>query len=95
MKFSLQFAIAFDAQQRRARQVVFFLVDGEFGFAHPFRHFAFVLFLFLLEQVLVGDLNRHLRLDLQKLVLHVENDLLDHLFRLLGLVDQVIEVGPD
>jgi len=37
----------------------------------------------------------HLRLYLQKLVLHVENYLLDHLLRFLGLVDQVIEVGPD
>jgi hypothetical protein len=39
--------------------------------------------------------NRHLGLDLQKLVLHVEDDLLDHFFRVLGLVNQVIEIGAD
>ena len=40
--------------------------------------------------MLVGDGDRNLCLDLQKLVLHVEDDLLDHLFRIFGLVDQVI-----
>ena len=30
-----------------------------------------------------------------KLVLHVQNDLLDHFFRVFGLVDQVVEIGPD
>jgi hypothetical protein len=42
--------------------------------------------------VLVRDRNRNLRLHLQQLILHIENHLLDHLFRLLGLIDQVIEV---
>ena len=45
--------------------------------------------------MLVGNGNRHLRLDLQKLVLHVKNHLLDHLFRLFGFIDQVVEIGPD
>ena len=43
----------------------------------------------------IGDSDRNLRLHLQKLVLHVENDLFDHLFRIFGLVDQVVEIGPD
>jgi len=43
--------------------------------------------------VLVGDGNRHLRLDLQELVLHVEDHLLDHFSGCLSLVDQVIEIG--
>ena len=90
-----QFSIALHPQQRGARQVVFFLVDGEFGLAHPFGDFLFVFFLLFFEQVLVGDGNRDLRLNLQKLVLHVENDLLDHFFRFFSLVDQVVEVGPD
>jgi hypothetical protein len=45
--------------------------------------------------MLVGNCDRDLGLDLQKLVLHVEDDLLDHFFRLFGLVDQVVEIGPD
>ena len=90
-----QVAIAFHALQGGAGQVVLFLVDGQFCLAHPLRHFVFIFFLLFFQQVLVGDGNRHLRLDLQKLVLHVEDDLLDHLFRMLGLVDQVVEIGPD
>jgi hypothetical protein len=57
-------------------------------------HFVVVLQLLFFEQVLVGDGDRDLRFDLQKLVLHVEDYLLDHLFGLLGLVDQVVEVRP-
>ena len=45
--------------------------------------------------MVVGDGDRDLRLDLEKLVLHVENDLLDHLLRVLRLVDQIIQVGPN
>ena len=45
--------------------------------------------------MLIGDGNRHLRFDLQKLVLHVEDHLLDHLLRIFGLVDQVIQIGAD
>ena len=45
--------------------------------------------------MLVGDGDGHLRLYLQQLVVHVEDDLLDHFFRVLGLVDQVIEVRPN
>ena len=88
-------AIAFHAEQGGAGQVVLLLVDGEFGLAHPFLHFVVVLLFLFFEQVLIGDGDRDLRFDLQKLVLHVEDDLLDHLFRVLGLVDQVVEVGPD
>jgi hypothetical protein len=40
--------------------------------------------------VLVGDGNRHLRLHLKELVLHVEDDLFDHLLGVFGLVDQII-----
>ncbi len=72
-----------------------FLVHGELCLTHPLRHFVFIFFLLSFQQVLVGDSDRHLRLDLQKLVLHVENDLLDHFFRVFGLVNQVIEIGPE
>src|SRR5580658_729417 len=45
--------------------------------------------------MLVCNRDGDLRLDLEKLVLHIENDLLDHLFRVFSLVDQVVEVCPD
>jgi hypothetical protein len=54
-----------------------------------------VLGLLLLQQVLIGHGDRHLRLDLQQLVLHVEDDLLDHLLRVLGAIDEVVEIRPD
>ena len=53
------------------------------------------LFPLLLEDVQIGDRDRNLRLDLEQLILHVENHLLDHLLRVLGLIDEVIEIGPD
>ena len=40
------------------------------------------------------DGNRYLRLHLHELILHVENDLLDHLGGLFRAVDQVVEIGP-
>ena len=82
-----QFAIAFHAMQRGSGEVVFFFSDGELGLARPFRGLFFVFFLLPFEQVLVGDGDRHLRLHLQKLILHVENDLFDHLFRVFCFVD--------
>jgi hypothetical protein len=45
--------------------------------------------------MLVGDGDGDLRFDLQELIVHVEDDLLDHLFGLLSFIDQVVEVGPD
>ena len=87
--------IAFDAKQGGAREIVVFLVNGELGFAHPFLHFFVVLHFLFFEQVLVGDGDCDLRFDLQELVLHVEDDLLDHLFRFFRLVDQIVQVGPD
>src|SRR5712691_4568133 len=95
LETATELAVALDTLQRGARQIVLLLVDGEFGFAHPLRHFVLVFFSLFFQQVLVGDRDRHLRLDLQKLILHVEDYLLDHLFRFLGLVDQVVEVGPN
>src|SRR6266536_4074064 len=90
-----QLTIALHAMQRGAGQVVFFFADSELGLAHPFGGFLFVFFLLFFEKVLVGDGDRHLRLHLQELVLHVEDDLLDHLFRVFGLVNQVVDVRAD
>ncbi len=90
-----QVAITFDAEQSGAGQVVLLFIDGKLGFAHPFLGFVVIFEFPFFQQMLVGDGDGDLRFDLQELVVHVEDDLFDHLFRLLGFVDQVVEVGPD
>ena len=60
-----QVAITLHPLQGGAGQVVLFLVHGEFRFTHPLRHFVFIFFLPFFQQVLVGDGNRYLGLDLQ------------------------------
>ena len=84
--------VAHRTLDRDARQVVLLLVHGHLRLAHPLRGLLFVLLMFLLQHVLVGDGDGHLRFHLQQLVLHIEDDLLDHLFRIFGLVDQIVQV---
>ena len=56
---------------------------------------ALIFFLFLAKQVLVGDRDCDLSLDLEHLILHIENHLLEHLLRIFRAVDQVIEIRAD
>src|SRR6185503_13828515 len=86
---------ALDALERGAGQVVLLLVDRQLGLFHPFGGLVRLLRLLLLEQVVIGHRDRHLRFHLQQLVLHVEDHLLDHLLRVLRAVDQVVEVRAD
>jgi hypothetical protein len=81
--------------QRRPRQLVILLRDCHFGLLHPLGRIGFVLPALLVEQLLIGNRDCHLGLHLQQLVLHVDDDLLDYFFRILGLVDQVIEIRPN
>jgi hypothetical protein len=81
--------------QRRAGQVVLAAIDRQFRLAQPLGCLLLMFHLFLLEHVLIRDGNRDLRLDLQQLILHVENHLLDHLRRVLRLVDEVVQVRFD
>src|ERR1700730_17463580 len=90
-----QIVIAFDAQQSGTGEVVVLFVDGELGLAHPLLDFVVVLEFLLFEQMLVCDSDGNLRFYLQELVVHVEDDLLDHFFGLFSFVDQIVEVGPD
>jgi hypothetical protein len=52
-----------------------------------------VLLALLLEQMLVRDGDGNLRFDLHELVFHIENDLLQQLLGILGLLHQVVEIG--
>ena len=55
----------------------------------------FVLGGLLFQQVLIGDRNGDLSLYLQQLVLHIEDELFEHLLRVFRLVDQIVEVGAE
>ena len=88
-------AVGHRALHRGARQLVVVLVEGHIRAPHPLPVVVFVFLEFLLQHMLVGDRNRHLGLHLEQLILHIEDHLLDHFFRVLGLVDQIVEVGPN
>src|SRR5262249_2295471 len=49
----------------------------------------------LLEALLVADRHGDLLLRLDELVLHVDEDLVEHLLRVFGLRDQIVQVRPD
>src|SRR5437867_5231012 len=90
-----QLGEALIAFERGARQVVLPLGDRELGLAHPLGRLVFLVLLLLLQQVLIGHRDRHLRLDLQQLVFHVEDDLFDHLLGVFRAVDQIVQVRTD
>ncbi len=84
-----------EAVERGAGEFVMRFIDGDFGFAHPFLPGVFVFFQLLFEHVLVGDGDGDLRLHLEILVLHIEDDLLDQFFGVFGAVDHVVQIGAD
>ena len=51
--------------------------------------------LLLEQEVLIGDGDRDLRLDLEELIFHVEHELAGELFGVLGFVEEVVEIGAD
>ena len=81
--------------QRGAREIVLLAGDGQRRLALPVAGGFLVLCLLLFEQVLVGERDGDLRLHLQKLVLHIENELAQHLLRVFRAVDQIVEVGAE
>jgi hypothetical protein len=50
--------------------------------------------LFSFQHVLVRDGNGDLSLYLHQLILHIEDDLFDHFFRIFRLIDEVVQVRP-
>ena len=47
----------------------------------------------LLETLFIGDGHGHLLLGLDELILHVEDQLVEDLFGILGLADNVVDIG--
>src|SRR5215510_5297064 len=76
-------------------QVVLSLLDRQLGLAHPLVGLPVALGRPLLGQVLLGQRDRQLGLHLDVLVVQVQDHLLDHLLRVLGPIDQVVQIGPD
>ena len=83
------------AQQGLLGEVVTPFLYGEHGALLP----VFGEFLLLLglrrEPLLIGDRGGHLLLGFRQLAPHVDDQLLENLFRILGPRDQVRDVGPD
>jgi hypothetical protein len=79
--------------QRSACEVILLPGDGERRLALPVAGGFFVLRLLLFEQVLIGKRDGDLRLYLQELVLHIEDELAQHLLRIFRAVDQIVEIG--
>src|SRR5205085_2736519 len=88
-------AAGLGALERGARELVVTFVDRQLRLAHPLGDLGVVVLLLLRQQMLVGDRNGDLRLHLHHLVLHVKDDLLEHLLRLFGLVDEIIQIRAD
>ncbi len=80
---------------RGARQVVLLLIDRQFGLRIHSAALSSFSFCFLSSTCWSAMEIATCVLTCKKLVLHVENHLLDHLFRLFGLIDQVVEIRPD
>ena len=78
-----------------ASHVVPAFADSECGLALPGTDGGVVLGFFLFEQMLIGDGDGDLSLDLKKLIFHVEDQLPEHFFGVFGLVDEVVEVGAE
>lgn len=74
-------------------QVILLFLHGEFGFTVPLVRGVLVLLDLLLEEVLVGDGNGDLGLDLKELIFHVKDELLAELLRVFGFLDKVVDVS--
>src|SRR2546427_5382688 len=82
-------------QQGLLREVVPPLLHRQHGPALPILG-ALLLGVHLRRQaLLVRDGRRHLLFGLRQLTAHVDDQLVQHLFRILGTVDQVVDVRPD
>ena len=83
------------AEQRLLGEVVAPLLHREHRAALPVFGLPLHAFGIGLELFLVRDGGGHLLLGLGELTLHVDDQLVQHLLRVFGPGDQVVEVGPD
>src|SRR6266487_6985718 len=82
-------------QQGLLREVVPPLLHRQHGPALPILGALLLGVHLRRETLLVRDGRRHLLFGLRQLTAHVDDQLVQHLFRILGTVDQVVDVRPD
>jgi hypothetical protein len=78
--------------ERGAGQIILLLLDGKFGLTIPLAHGILMLLQFLLEKVLVSNGDGDLRLDLEKLIFHVQDELLCEFLGIFSLLDEIVNV---
>jgi hypothetical protein len=81
------------AQERLLGEIVAPLLHGEHRLLLPVLRGLVLGLHLVLEALFVGDRAGHLLLGLRQLIAHVDDDLVQHLLRILGLRDQVVDVG--
>ena len=83
------------AAKRLAREVILAGGDGSLRLAAPFLGQLLGLGGVELELLLLRDHGRDLGASHRDAFLHVAQDLIDHLLRVFGAVDQIVDVCPD
>ena len=81
------------ADERLLGEIVAPFLDGQHGAALPVLRLLELGVGLVAQALLVGDRGGHLLLGLHELAAHVDEDLRQHLLRILGLGDQVVDVG--
>ena len=81
------------AAQRLPREVVLALRDGEFRLAVPLGRHARGLVVVHLQFFFLRDHRRDLPARHVHLVVHLADQLIQHLLRVFGMVDHVVDVG--
>jgi hypothetical protein len=78
--------------ERSAGQIILLLLNSEFGLSIPLVHGILMLLQFFLEKVLVSNRDGNLRLDLEKLIFHVQDELLCEFLGIFSLLDEIVNV---
>ncbi len=81
--------------ERLLGQVVAPFLDGEHRLVLPVLRLLVLRLELVVQALLVGNGGGNLLLGLHQLVTHVDDDLVQHLLRILGGGDQIIDVGLD
>jgi hypothetical protein len=68
---------------------------GQHGLALPLLRQLDLFVPLLLQALFIGDRDRDLLFGLDQLVLHLEDDLIEHLLRIFRLGDQLVQIRFD
>jgi len=85
----------FASSQRFPSEFLVSSADSHLRTTFPFRGVGGFLLDVFGESFFVGDGNRYLFGRFRQLVVHIDDDLIEHLFRIFGSADQIVDVGLD